>query len=95
MFHLFWNCCGGAGVNAYVQSRKGIGHGLATAPNVVIFICALLFVAWPLCSIAATREQLKCVLMIGAYSEMLPSTVESSTAIMTPSMRSATFCWAS
>jgi PAS domain S-box-containing protein len=49
--------------------------------HVVIFICALLFAAWPSCSIAATREQPKRVLMIGAYSEMLPSTVEASTAI--------------
>ena len=34
-----------------------------------------------LVSTAAAREQPKRVLMIGAYSEMLPSTVEASTAI--------------
>ena len=60
---------------------QGHGHWASSRAPVVIFICALLFAAWPSCSIAATREQPKRVLMIGAYSEMLPSTVEASTAI--------------
>jgi hypothetical protein len=79
LFSLFRNCRGRASVEAIARGEpQGQGHGPSP---VVIFICALLFAAWASCSIAATREQPKRVLMMGAYSEMLPSTVEASTAI--------------
>jgi PAS domain S-box-containing protein len=82
MFPLLRNCRGRASVEAIARVvRPGQGHGPPRAPNVVTFICVLLLATWASCSIAATREQPKRVLMIGAYSEMLPSTVAASTAI--------------
>jgi PAS domain S-box-containing protein len=48
---------------------------------VAIFVCALPLAVWPGSQSVTAQEQTKRVLMIGAYSEMLPSTMEASKAI--------------
>ena len=62
-----------------VRDRKGWGS--AAAILVAMFVCALPLAVWPGPQSASAQEQPKRVLMIGAYSEMLPATVEASKAI--------------